>query len=179
MDKQFLINFIAKSEYIKSKTSFKEQLGMIKWVKSLSEQDLKIVLNEVEIDAEVPTPDGPAKKVLSIGFVTAAVILPGGMALHAASQYLLKDFNYKCELKCQNDKTIKNKALCSRHCKTAALKNIVEKLEKEYKGCDASKDPSKCRKRLLPLIKEYTNKRNKAILQLSYATKKARMRGDI
>jgi len=131
-----------------------------------------------DVEPKIPQPPNIAKKVLKLGFTGAALILPGGLALHATAKYLMDDYNYKCELKCQRDRTISNKSLCARSCHTNALKFITKKLESDLSSCDKSENPTKCRKKILPLLKEYRNRRNKSIINLSYAIKKARAKGE-
>ena len=87
-------------------------------------------------------------------------------------------YNYKCEIKCQRDANVRNKALCNAKCTSDALKYIVKVLETEYNKCDKTPNAIKCRKRLLPLIKEYRIKRNKSINRLSIVVKKARSKGE-
>lgn len=178
MNKNHLVKFIISNDYIKNKISFKEHLKMAKWVMSLSECEIQLLFEEenyVPKVPKVPKPSGMIKKILNMGIVTAAVAIPGGLTLYSAINYLLDDYNYNCALNCDDEEY---ESLCNRKCKLKSLNYIVMKLGAEYKKCDNTTNPVKCRKRLLSIIKEYRNRRNKVQANLHLAQLKARMKAN-
>ncbi len=195
--RQFLLNVIYKSDHIKQNTTFKEQLGMIQWIKKMSPDKLKSlvesnVVGQVNfatfddlkedtrgIEVRVPTPSPPVKRALSIGLSTATLVMPGGLIINAAAKYMLDSYNYKCELSCQKDESIKRelKGLCSNKCKVSSIAYVLAKIKGELGKCDATKNPRKCRKKLGTLVKNYTNKYAQAQARMSLTSRKAKMRG--
>jgi len=177
MNKKQLLNIVTKNDKVKERTTFREQLKMVKWVMNLSECELDLLFEEETFVPEVPKPSSGVKKILNMGIFAAAVALPGGLSLYSAVNYLMADYNYKCAVRCKTNE--QNESLCNRQCKLKALNYIVMRLGLEYRRCNSSKDPGKCRKKLLSLIKSYRNKRNRVQANLQLAMRKARLKGKI
>lgn len=180
MKNKDLVNFIVRNDYIKNKTTFKDQLKMIKWVSTLSECELRLLFEqEEEITVKVPKPSTLTSKILHIGLFMASTQVFAGKAILMAVEFLVQDYNYKCAIKCRNNTAVRNKSICNRECKVKSLSYIVMKLGAEYNKCNSTPDPGKCRKRMLGIIKSYRNKRNREAANLELAKRKARLKGDI
>ena len=176
--RNFLLNMIYHSPYIKENTTFKEHIGMVRWIKNMSENKLNFLIenNNTTIKAQRY---GAGKKALSLGFAVASIALPGGIAIQAASTYLLNSYNSECELKCQRDESLNSalKSVCSNRCKSNALGMLLKTLNSEIRKCDSTSDPIKCRMKLEKIIKDYSMRKVKMDARLSLSIRKAKMSG--
>lgn len=166
--KQQLINCIYESKMIKNQLTFIEHCKMLRWAKNLTDNEvLQIKENSDEIK-KLKT-----KQILKTGIATAAVVIPGGIAIGSSINYLIDSYNSKCEISCKGKPNID---LCYKICKYNAIKQVTKMLESEYKKCDQTKNMLKCRKKIRSLLSDQRKKLIKAKYSLDNAKRLAAKR---
>jgi len=182
--RKLLLNVVYESNHIKNNTTFKEQLGMIKWVKEMSNEELLEFFKKEDrrgIEARIPQPSSTTKKVLNMGFTSATIVMPGGIAIHSAAQYMKDSFNYKCELSCNKDEEVQKglKSVCVNKCKAASFEHVLRHLYLASGKCGKTQNPRKCKKKLNSVIREYSNKHSQAYARYRLSKRKAQMKGNL
>jgi len=182
--RKLLLNVVYESNHIKNNTTFKEQLGMIKWIKEMSNEEILEFFKKDDrrdINVKVPKPSGPAKKAIKMGLSTASIVMPGGFVMKSVAQYLKDSFNYKCELSCRKDESIKKelKSLCVNKCKVSSYEYVVKQLSLAARKCSQTNNPRKCKKKLNSVIREYSNKHSQAYARYRLSKRKAQMKGNL
>lgn len=177
--KEVLKEVVLKTDLVKDNTTFKEQLILYKWVCNLTEEELQTltipnILNEKIVFKVPPIPKKKVLQILKVGIFTAAVILPFGLPLYGAVQYLVDSFNYKCGLDCTKKEDSYDKVLCYRICDYKSKKKIVSILEKEFQKCgthETEKKRKKCRDRLYKLLGKWRGELDEAEIKLQHRKK--------
>jgi hypothetical protein len=181
--KEMLVRLIYESDVIKQQMTFNEQLEMCDWVIRLQEEELCEIAEELFGLQEQETHPGEPKKptatalvikVLDIGFAVACVILPGGMAVLMATNYLKNAYNYRCAIKCRQAKDVSNKKLCYAACHHEAVKIVLKRVERDIKDCPRTKKPEKCHKKMLKIISKWRVELKKAELRLDVEVKRTK-----
>jgi len=177
--KEVLKELVSKTDLVKRNTTFKEQLVLYHWICNLSENELKTftisnIVNEKIIFKAPPIPKKRVLQILKVGIFTAAVILPFGLPLYGAVQYLVDSYNYKCGLDCAKKENQYDKVLCYRRCDYLSKKKIVAQLEKEFQKCkthETEKKRKKCRDRLYKLLSKWKGELDEAKIKLKHRQK--------
>jgi len=182
--KSVLKELVLNTKLIKDNTSFKEQLILYNWICNLSENELKTltvenIINEKIVIKIPPIPKKKVIKILKTGIFIAAAILPFGLPLYAAVQFLVDSYNYKCGLDCAKKENTKDKILCYRMCDYKSKKKIVSILEKEFEKCSShfeEKKKKKCRNRLYKLLDKWRGELVEAEIKLKHRQKFPKLR---
>ena len=170
--REHLKSIVMFSDKLKQRTTFKEQIDILNWVYDAPSYR---ILNIAEAwDDPPPIPSAPVKTALKIGFAVTAVVLPGGLILQQLASFLIDSYDHDCQKQCHERSDIDNKSLCYRQCKLKSLTKVTAAIATQYKKCDNTKKPIKCRQKLRSLMTNYRKKQMEAKMRLERAIRKDR-----
>jgi hypothetical protein len=158
-----LAKLISESEEVRNRLTFKEHLYLYNSVKK------KVIEEELKAPKTKPI----TQKILSVGLVTAAAVIPlPGLVL---AMVHLTDANiYKCAVKCAKLKNEEDKVYCHKRCKLMGIQWTISYIEGERRKCSGKKKGViKCEEKLRKLVRKWKLKEIEAKIRLdTYKRKK-------
>ena len=157
-----LAKLISESEEVRNRLTFKEHLYLYNAVK-------KKVIEET---LKAPKTKPITQKIISIGLVAAAAIIPLPALVIAMGH--LTDLNiYKCAVQCAKLKSEEDKIYCHKRCKLMGVRWTIRYIQDERRKCSGRKKSVKCEKKLEKLLKKWRLKEVEAKIRLdTYKRKK-------
>ena len=161
--KTFLLEVIKTNPRIRRKLSLREHLKLYRFIANMSESQALKLYETIK----PPQTNPKIQRVVSTGIAMASLVIPiPGLTLAVNK---LSDINsYKCSIECDRRDNI-HTAMCYTKCRYLSAQWAVNYIEKEITKCPQTKNPYKCKKKLLTLLK--TSQHKLAHREVTYRAK--------
>jgi len=175
--RDYVLEVINESKYLRNRLSLVEHAKVYDWVKNKASynQIVSIMVYEVkpltektikefENQAKILT-EGPISKVAGVMLRHPIKTVLGLAAASAIGNYIYRRFFDRCGKQCKGD------ALCIRKCRVDSIKQVIAELQSNKSTCKDSKNPEKCIRKFGKEIDRW-NKKLRKVLSVKYVTKK-------
>jgi hypothetical protein len=150
--RDYLMECITESKYLRENVSFEKQLAFYNWVKNAPVQILEQYMNPKKIRNLQST----ARKILGYWISPLALInlvLPGGGFI---AHYFYRRSKDPCYQKCGPGENIE----CQKKCAFDAASEVINKIKAAATGCNKAINPESCHIKMNKQIARWQNKRD-------------------